>query len=430
MDITYLHPTLEDLIKREISNPEEIFEIQQETMSIFSTSLKAQYPMLWFGNTYSLRPNVYFESEQEFTELIKNHGESLKKNFFGPLGEKIRESFADIVGISDPNRVCLGVNATTFVSQILSNYWGRTFKILSTNTEFPGVTRVLNALKEIENIEVFFLDAKNIKTFEEQLISEAFSKKYDVLVMSDVPYNFGTILPNIAEIIEKIKHRFEKIIIDGSTSFWNIPVKEVWGKTINDIYYIGCPKKFLCCGEGFNVMIIPEKCEDRPIFTGWFVKDGRNADFLKFPNIHPKNHADIYCNGTLDWSSRYRFLKIYEHYNKIGYTFEKQYKYRIMIQEYFLKKLEEKKITFLGKHNLRNQMGKFRPLQTCFDMSNSEITPEELNKILSEKGILETSTGETTRFCIGVYHTVFDIERLVEELYCIEELIKKRKEKN
>lgn len=63
-----------------------------------------------------------------------------------------------------------------FVCQVLSNYWGKKFKVLTTNLEFYGVAKVLNRMKEIEGVEIDQINVNDeFETIGERLV-EACSK--------------------------------------------------------------------------------------------------------------------------------------------------------------------------------------------------------------------------------------------------------------
>lgn len=211
-------------------------------------------------------------------------------------------------------------------------------------------------------------------------------------------------------------------MIDGSSSFGNVPVKEIWGSFINKIYFIASPKKFLGCGDGLVFMSLPENCEDRPIFTGWLTKNFHKENlYYEFPIEYPKNNSDIYCNSTQDYCAMYRALFVLDNYKKMGFSFEKQYYYNSALQEYFLMKLDENKISFIGKHNLINKMGKYRPLQTCFCLNNFKITAMEVCERLGRKNIFLTARGNVLRVCMAVFYTIFEIERVLNELVAIDQ---------
>jgi kynureninase len=70
----------------------------------------------------------------------------------------------------------------------------------------------------------------------------------------------------------------ERIIIDGSSAAGNFDIKESLNGAINNIYYIGSGWKFLNYGEGTSFMSLPEKCNDRPVFSGWLIHDVPELD--------------------------------------------------------------------------------------------------------------------------------------------------------
>jgi selenocysteine lyase/cysteine desulfurase len=421
-------PSLDDLIARKIPNPEKIFEIQEIAQRIFSIGLEDHKGTLWLGNTYGIKPNVFLDGLKSYEEAAMKLGLSVLSFTMGDISTRIQEHFAELIGCTNPKRIALGINATTFISQILSNYWGKSFKVLTSNLEFYGVAKVLNRLKEIEGVQVDMLDAaSDFLTFSERIKEACEKNRYDVVIMSDVFFKSGNILDNVAEIFQELKPKIGKIVIDGSSTFGNVPVTEIWGSFINEIYYIGAPKKFLGCGEGLAFMSVPNGCEDRPVFTGWLIKDYHDeSQFYNFPVQFPKNSGDIYCNSTQDFSVRFRALAILDHFKKMGFTFEKQYFYNSTLQGFFLKKLDEEEIIFMGRHNLINQMGKYYPLQTCFNLEDMEVSAKEICLKLKTRNIHLTYRGNVLRVCMAVYFTIFDIEWVVNEISQLNQEIKKK----
>jgi selenocysteine lyase/cysteine desulfurase len=294
---------------------------------------------------------------------------------------------------------------------------------LTTTEEFYGIVRVLHRLKEIGNL-VTEVPVEPFEDLSQKLYEEACKEHYDVLILSHVFFKSGNAIDDLAELITKLKGKVDKIIIDGSGAFGNISIEQSLGSVMDDIYYIGGVMKFLGAGEGFSFMSLPKECTDRPVITGWVFGDITDEKQYYSDPVHYAEDGDRYSNSTLEASIWVRTNEIMEYFNNDNFTVEMKNKYTRTLQDYMMKKIEESNISFLSKNNLVTKFGKWRPLQTCFDLKGQKITAKELVARLADSKIFTDSRGDRIRLCVAIYHTIFDIDFLVEKIKEIDEDLK------
>jgi len=241
-------------------------------------------------------------------------------------------------------------------------------------------------------------------------------KKYDVIVLSHVFFKSGNVLDNLDGLIKKLKGRVDKIVIDGSCAFGNIPIDKSLGSVMDDIYWIGGIYKFIGAGEGFSFMSLPKDCQDRPVMTGWLFGNYQDESHYYTHPLFYANDGDRYSNSTLECSIWVRTNEVLEHFKNEGFTIEMRNRYTAALQDYLLNKIDGANISFLSSENCATIFGKWRPLQTVFDLKDQKISAKDLVEKLKAYDIIPDWRGDRLRICVAIYHTIFDIDFLVEKL--------------
>lgn len=409
-------PTKKDLESRNIPNASEFLEIQAKAQEAFKKSLSFQKHKLSLINGYSLKPDILGEAFDFYRDLIMQKGDKRNSYLYGEAKPKLRKNLAKAIGSERYDDVAIGINASTFVSQVVSEYWGSGVKVLTTDGEFYGTVRFLNRLKEIPGNVITEVTIEDFDSFPTRIYEAACKDQYDLIIMSHIFFKSGNVVQDLEGLISLLKGKCKKIVIDGSCAFGNIPIQQSLGKMIDEVYYIGGVYKFVGAGEGFAFMSLPKSCKDRPVLTGWLFGEYTDESHYYSNPLHYEDGGERYSSSTLEASIWVRVNMILEYYEEKGFTIEMKSFYTTTLQDYLIKKIEEAGLSFLSRKNLKNKLGKIRPLQTCFEIRENEkkFSAQNLVNELNKHEIEADFRGNTLRLCVAIYHTVFDIDRLVD----------------
>lgn len=409
-------PTLEDLKKVHPEKAELMLEVQQKSQKAFSKSLSYMKDKRYFQNNYSLRPDALETAFQRYSDMIMQKGEGRNPYVYGELKDSLRKNIAGWIGSKRPEDITLGYNATTFLGQLLTNFWGKPLRILTSDQEFYGTVRILARLKEIPGNTVTEVPIEPWKDFHERVLKEANSGEYDLAIFSHVFFKSANVLDDLDVLVKELKQKIPRVLVDGSAAFGNLPVDKQLGHVMDEIYYIGGIYKFVGSGEGFAFMSLPKGCDDRPVLTGWLFGDYTDESQYYTKPLYYSNDGDRYANSTSELSIWVRTNDIIEYFDKEGFTVDMKNQYTQILQDYMIKRLDEAKVSFLGSKNLVSHFGKWRPLQTAFDLKDEKLTAAALVKELEKYGIVPDFRGSRIRLCPAIYHTIFDIDYLVDVL--------------
>ena len=352
-------PTLEELKKFNPEQAEFMYEIQEKSQKAFSKSISLNKGKRYFQNNYSFRPNVLETAFQRYSDLILSQGELRNVYIHGELKPALQKRIAHWIGSSRPKDIALGYNATTFLAQVLSHFWGSPIRVLTTDQEFYGTVRVLSRLSELPENRVTEVPTEPFKDFHQRFLEEAKKGEYDLVVLSHVFFKSANVLDDLPDLIKELKQRIPRLWIDGSAAFGNLPVDKHLAEVMDEIYYIGGVYKYIGSGEGFAFMSLPKGCKDRPLVTGWLYGDISDERQYYTKPLPYADDGDRYANSTTELSIWVRTHDIMEYFDNEDFTVEKKNRYTTILQDYMVKKLDEANISYIGTKNLASVFGKW-----------------------------------------------------------------------
>jgi len=286
---------------------------------------------------------------------------------------------------------------------------------------------VFHRLEEFKGNVINEVPVEPFETLSQRIIEEASKEKYDILLMSHVHFKSANVLDDLDELVLKVKDKVDKVIIDGGGAFGNVDIEKSLGSVMDHIYYMGGVLKFIGSGEGLTFMSLPKDCKDRPLYTGWLFGDNTDEAQYYTKPVYYADGAERYTNSTLEFSIWERTNAIMEDCNKNNFSVELKNKHTRALQDYLVKKIEDTKVSIVAKKNLVTKFGKWRALQTCYDLKDEPIKAKEVVEKLKEFKIYADFRGDNLRLCVAVYHTIFDIDYLVK---CLKEIDEKAHSKD
>lgn len=416
MDSDTKVPSIEDLKSAGIPDPEYINEIHMKARKAYSKSLETQKGTIWLTNGYSLKPDAIELGFRLYEEMIWKKADGRIPHLLENVKEELKQNLAKWIGSDRPQDISCGVCYTNFLMQILSCFWGKPVRILTTDEEFYATTRIANRLREIDGNVIKEVPLFPLEDFNKRFYEEACKEKYDLVIISHVFFKCGVVLDDLDELILKLKTKVGRIIIDGGGSFGNVSTSKSLGHVMDDIYYIGGTFKFIGAGEGFTFMSLPKGCQDRPVFTGWLFGDISEKQYYSLPVEYPEG-GDKYSHSTTEMSIWVRVNEVMKYFDKEMFTVEMKNQYTRTLQDCFIRQLNEKKISFLSEKNLvTNVNGKWRALQLVFEMKDEKISAKEVSVRVARHRIIFDPKGTRLRICLPIYYNIFDMDVVIEKL--------------
>ena len=169
----------------------------------------------------------------------------------------------------------------------------------------------------------------------------------------------------------------------------------------NDIFYLAGSYKYLGAGEGLCFMTIPEGCNLRPVYTGWFA-DLAHLDSAQTKIYYP-NDGLRFAGSTMDFSSLYKLIAVLENYKREEISVLKIHKHVQDLQKYFLEECRRINHPVLNQSQILirdlEHHGHFFSFKVKDESSAKNIAEQlKLNKILVD------TRGDRVRFGFAIYH--------------------------
>lgn len=318
---------------------------------------------------------------------------------------KVQSIIANIIGIKEHSSIAFAPNTHELVSRLLSCFTSP-IKVLTTNGEFHSFSRQLKRIEEQGWAQVTRLDPES-ESFNQQLKLEL-SKDYDLIFISHVFFNSGKVfdLKIIEDNLTAINEN-TLIVIDGYHGFCAIPTD--LSKLEHRVFYLAGGYKYAQAGEGMCFMTIPKSHQNlRPLYTGWF------ANFAELSkqsgDTEYSSDAFRFWGSTQDLSAHYRFLAVWEEYQKDNICVEKIHQY--------IKELQKLLIENCPLNWIETELDKVGHFLTLKLSSNKSA--KEAYDYLLKNNIMTDFRDDRLRFGFGAYLSKDDINSVIKAIQHID----------
>lgn len=307
------------------------------------------------------------------------------------------------LNLSDPNTVVFAPNTHEFVRRLISALpAGRASRILTTDSEFHSFARQVARLEEDGLVEVTRVPAEPFATFAQRFIAELREDHFDLVFLSQVFFNSGWIVTEIADIVAAVRHDDTLIAIDGYHSFMAVPVD--WSALQSRAFFISGGYKYAMAGEGCCFMHCPPGFGPRPRDTGWYAEFGALAAARPGETAYGAD-ASRFAGSTFDPSGLYRFNAAQDWFGTTGGDVAAHHAYALALQARFLAKLPEALTGALMIADATRR-GRFLTFRTPH--------AEAIEAHLTARGVTLDRRGDRLRLGFGVYQTEEGVDRLID----------------
>ncbi len=188
------------------------------------------------------------------------------------MGEVWREAQAHVarhLGLPDPTTVVFAGNTFEFWLRLLSCFPpDRPLRVLATDGEFHSFRRLARRLAEDGLMGLEEVPADPSATFPERFAEAAARGDHDLVLFSQVFFNSGAEVADLAGLVGAVRDRETFVVIDGYHGFLAVPTD--LGAVADRVFYLGGGYKYAMAGEGAAFMHCPPGYGPRPRATGWY----------------------------------------------------------------------------------------------------------------------------------------------------------------
>jgi kynureninase len=189
-------------------------------------------------------------------------------------------------------------------------------RIVTTDSEFHSLRRLLNRLKE-EGLDIVVVPTQPLTTLIERLI-QATDSHTAAVCCSKVFYNNGLIADNLSPIAKHCLSVECELLIDVYHCINIVPfsIKE---EGLERAYILGGGYKYCQLGEGNCFLRLPKDCSLRPIATGWYSEFEALSQSNQEKTVYAGGSAR-FAGATYDPTSHYRATEVFSFFQDQSLT--------------------------------------------------------------------------------------------------------------
>jgi kynureninase len=374
--------------------------------SHFSRFLESTPDRLHFAaHSHHPWPNVTYEAHKKAWNDAAEMMDDKWEYIFGTLVPHTKNQIAREIGLSDGESLTFAPNTHEFLMRIFSTL-EPPVRILSTDSEFHSFTRQSRRWEEEGLAIVDRVSAEPFASFHDRFTREARSGNHDLILLSQVFYNSGFVVPDIDRIVSSVSETKTLVVIDGYHGFMAMPTNI--GAIQDRAFFLAGGYKYAMAGEGVCFLHSPASYGPRPVNTGWYAGFGQLETGVS-ERIPYAVDGTRFSGATFDPSGVYRMNAVFDWLGELGMSSADISSHVRRLQNLFLETAKPLGDLLPDSDHSRGSFLTFRTARAS-----------DLYEALHARSVVTDYRGDRLRIGFGIYHDDEDVDRLVstiDEIY-------------
>ena len=366
--------------------------------------------MHFAAHSHHLWPDVTFEAQQRCWEDAARLADRKWEKIFGEVLPAAQAHVARLLNLSDPAGIAFGPNTHGFLLRLLSLFPAdRRLRILATDSEFHSFTRQAARLEEEGLAQVTRVATEPFADFPARFAAEIRRGGHDLIYFSQVFYNSGYAIRDLAPLVDDVPNEQAIVVIDGYHGFCALPtdLQKIQARA----FYMAGGYKYAMAGEGVCFLHVPPGYGARPRDTGWFA--GFGALEAADGSVGYGGDGSRFLGATFDPVGLYRLNAVMGLLSKLRLDIAEIHRHAHRLQASFARELAAMNSPLLNPGHLavpieNRDRGNFLTFRSA--------DAGDLHKRLLAADIVTDHRGDRLRFGFGIYHDAEDIDRLMDAL--------------
>jgi kynureninase len=329
-------------------------------------------------------------------------------HIFGAVIPAAQAHIARQLNLPDPATIAFGPNTHSLLLRILSCLpAGKPVRILTTHSEFMSFSRQIARLEEDGLAVVTRIATEPFENFESRFAEAAAKGGYDLVFLSQVFFDSGFAVRDLAKIVGAVRERETFVVIDGYHGFMALPTD--FAALADRAFYLAGGYKYAMAGEGVCFLHCPPGYGPRPRDTGWYA--GFSALESGAGGVPYAKDGSRFLGATFDASALYRFNAVQDWLAREGLSVAKMLNHLRGIEQTFLEEIAKLRAPIDASMLLitdEAMRGRFLAFRTP---DAGAITAK-----LAAQNIIVDHRGDRLRIGFGIYHDEEDARRLARAL--------------
>jgi selenocysteine lyase/cysteine desulfurase len=378
----------------------------------FSRSLAADPERLHFAaHSHHLWPDVTLEAQQQCWRDAARLADRKWQTVFSQVYPAAQEHVSRVLNLSRPATIAFGPNTHGFVLRLLSCLPSKpVIRVLTTDSEFHSFARQIRRLEEDGLARVTRVPTEPFASFAERFAAAAARSGHDLIYFSQVFYNSGYAVPDLAALVRALADPDALLAVDGYHGFMALPTD--LAEIEDRAFYLAGGYKYAMAGEGAAFMHVPPGVAARPRDTGWFaafdtLQEGEDGA------VAYSSEGARFLGATFDPVGLYRMNAVQAWLQEQNVTVDAIHARVFALQESFIERLAGLGLEMLRPDQLLVSLSE--PNRGNFLTFRTEQAGT-IQRHLLEANVNTDYRGDRLRFGFGLYHDAEDVERLVRVL--------------
>ncbi|WP_100642758.1 aminotransferase class V-fold PLP-dependent enzyme [Alteromonas facilis] len=346
-------------------------------------------------------PDVTREAHMQYWDDTASYVDDKWGYFFQTCIPQVQQKIAAVLNVPAPDQIVFAPNTHELLYRILSCLpTDKTLNVLTTDSEFHSFSRQIARLEESARVKVTRVTSAPYADFSTRMIAEINNNDFDLVFFSQVFFNSGVVVDDVEAIVSAVTNPETLVVVDGYHGFMAKPTD--LSQITQRAFYLAGSYKYAQGGEGACFAVVPEGCELRPEYTGWYAEFGE-LSAAKTGEVKYSKNGMRFAGATMDFSAIYRLLAVLNLFEQEGLTVEKINRYIQSCQQAFLAYLDELQHPLINRDALLcrdlDEHGHF----LTFELPDADVAGQ-LHDHLAEHGVLTDYRGNRLRFGFALYH--------------------------
>lgn len=351
-------------------------------------------------------PNVSLDAHQQTWLDASRLVDDKWGHIFGEVIPSTVEKVARVLGLHRKDTITFAPNTHEFLIRIFSTLEAPV-SILTSDSEFHSFTRQSMRWEEAGLATVERIAAEPYDTFSARFSDAARQSSHHLIYLSEVFYDSGFVVPDLARIVATVSDEATLIVIDGYHAFMARPTGLA---PIQDrVFYLAGGYKYAMSGEGVCFLHCPPGYAPRPVNTGWYAGFGQLESGLG-EAVPYASDGSRFSGATFDPSGIYRMNAV------LGWL-ESEGASSAAISEH-VKNLQRQ---FLASGAAPGLLVPPEPHDRGNFLTFRTGVAADLYRTLHHQNVITDYRRDRLRIGFGIYHDANDVERLVSALGTIDQ---------
>jgi len=325
---------------------------------------------------------------------------------FGEIVPQAQAHIARILALPDPRTLAFAPNTHEFLMRLLSCL-PQPVNVLTTDSEFHSFSRQMRRLEEDGGARVTRVAVEPHGDFARRFAAQAARGGHDLVYLSQVFYNTGFHVADLAAIVRAVKNDRALVVVDGYHAFMALPTD--LSALAGRIFFIAGGYKYAMAGEGACFMHCPPGYALRPRDTGWFASFGSLAQAQTFEVPYAEG-GGRFLGATFDPTAIYRFNAVQDWLQSLGVGVAQIRSHVEALQGAFLRRREQAEA--LAEAELMPPSGTARGNFLVFRHKHAQV----LHDRLLEAEILVDCRDDRLRIGFGMHQAQEDVDEFFRRI--------------